>query len=341
MASIFKKTGSPYWQIKYLADDDAWRNLSSKIRINAGREGKRKAQELAQQYSRKESPSARARCSERWERWVFDYFDRKYGAEEPKNPKLTTRIRARAAWTAISDFLEEKKVRTPRQLTYTIAACFIEWRTAEHTGARTIHHNTAVVELRFLSSVMREAVRRGMADANCVREVQARRIAGKQKDCLTPEQIAAVESRLALDETPQWMREHWLVLTRQGCRCSEAFAPMHQVSETTGTIRLRLKGGKIFTAPLHAELLPLVEKARKERRAHLIAPQKNAPKLWWNFFRECGVNASIHWVRVTVITRMLLGNYTTAQVCAYIGHSEEVNRVYQKIKPHQIVPPKW
>jgi site-specific recombinase XerD len=342
MASIFIKTGSPYWQIKYLAEDNVWRNVSSKIRHDQGRESKRKAMALCAEYTRRESPSARARVSEKWESWVFDYFDRRHGIElDGENRKAKTRMRARAAWNQISSFLDEHKIRTPRQLTYEIAAKYIDWRTTERKGMRKAHHNTAVVEFRFLSSIMKEAVKRGFTESNCIRDVEVRRIPGKQKDCLTAAQKSALEARISDPATPQWMREHWLVLTRQGCRCKEAFVPMREISESTGTMRLELKGGKMFTVQIHPDICPLIATARAEKRTHLITPQRNAPKIWWNFFRECEIEASIHWVRVTVITQMIIAGYTTAQVCAYIGHSEEVNRIYQRVHPHQITPPKW
>jgi hypothetical protein len=345
MATILKHKRSPFWQIKYLADDGLWRTVSSKVPVADGKKGKARAAGIAAEYSKREAPDARARTSERWNSWVVEFFNRKYGtADDPKNPKRETRLRAQAAWSHILEFLELHRIKSPRQLSYNTAEKFIGWRTTKQPGKQAAaHHNTAVTEIRFLSLVMREAVRRGMADANCIREVEARRIPGKQKDAFTAEQKELIEAKLK--NAPQWMQEHWLVLTRQGCRCAEAFVPMHRISEPQNTMHLRLKGGKIHTAAIHPDLLPLIAKAREAKRETLvIAPgnPKNAPKEWWNFFRkECGIAASIHWVRVTVITRMLISGYTTAQVCAYIGHSEEVNKIYRKIKPHEVKPPSW
>ena len=339
MASIFKKTGSPFWYVKYRDDDTGlWKSRSTGIPLSDP-ESKRKAKAEAYKLSCAERSNSRVRQVERWQFWVPEYFDIRYGAES--DGRNLTRIRARSAWASIAAYLAECKVATPRQMTYKVAAGYFEWRKARKRGGRCITHNTAVTELRFLSVAMREAVRRGYAEANCVRDVETRREAGKQKDAFTVEQLRRIEMELRRDETPEWMREHYLVLSRQGCRSSEAFVPMRNVDERNMTIRLLLKGGKEYTAPLHPDLLPLVAKAREEKRKFLINPVRYAPKQWHTFFRRIGMESSVHWLRVTVITRMLLQNYSTAQVCAWIGHSEEVQRVYRKIKPSELAPPTW
>lgn len=338
MASIYKKTRSPFWYVRYRDESTGlWKDRSTGIRLTDD-DSKRKAKAAAFKLTCAESSDGRSRVAERWESWVFEYFDIRYGADVEKN---LTRIRARAAWDAIGVYLAERGVRTARQLTYSVAAGYFEWRKAQTWGGRKICHNTAVTEIRFLSVAMREAVRRGFADANCVRDVETRRERGKQKDAFTTEQLRRIEMELRRDEVPEWMREHYLVLSRQGCRSSEAFVPMEKVDEKHMTLRLLLKGGQEYTAPLHPDLLPLVVKARSEKRSHLIVPVRYAPKQWHTFFHRIGMAASVHWLRVTVITRMLLQGYTTAQVCAWIGHSEEVQRVYRKIKPSELAPPTW
>ena len=298
MASIFKRKGSPFWYVKYRdADSGLWKDRSTGIRVDLP-DSKRKAKQQAFHLSCAESADRDVRSPERWDSWVWQYFDVRYGVESDERNK--TRIRARSAWAAVGAYLAEKKVKVPRHLTYAAAAGYFEWRKARKRGGRTITHNTAV---------MREAVRRGFADANCVRDVETRRERGKQKDAFTTEQLRSIEHALKLQDCPQWMREHYLVLSHQGCRCSEAFVPMDRVDEKNRTIVLRLKGGEEFTAPLHPDLLPLVATARAEKRTHLVPLMRNAPKLWWNFFRSIRIEASVHWLRSTVITRMLRQNY--------------------------------
>lgn len=339
MASIFERKGSPFWYVKYRDEKTGlWKDRSTGIRV-AGADSKRKAKLHALKLSCAESADGNVKSPERWDSWVQEYFDIRYGDARVERNK--TRIRANSAWNAIYSYLNENRVYSPRQLTYAVAAGYFEWRKTFDWGFKKIAHNTAVTEIRFLSVVMREAVRRGFADANCVRDVETKREQPKQKDAFTSEELRTIEQGLKGDDIPQWMREQYLVLSRQGCRSSEAFVPMREVDEKNMTLRLLLKGGKHFTAPLHPDLLPLVELARKEKRTHLVPLTRYAPKNWHTFFRRIGIEASVHWLRVTVITRMLLQKYTTAEVCAWIGHSEEVQRIYRKIKPHELAPPTW
>ena len=113
---------------------------------------------------------------ERWERWVGEFLDRRY----EHSPKTLQRVRQ--CWAALSVYLTERAVKVPRALTYRVCADYVTWRTHGVKGRKAVHHNTAVVEMKFFGVIMREAVRSGLAPGNPVREVELRRLPAKEKD---------------------------------------------------------------------------------------------------------------------------------------------------------------
>ncbi len=330
MASIYTRKKSPYFWLKYRDPMTGDRRYeSTKFRVDEP-DGRRKAKQLANERTRRELEIPRANPSELWQAWVPAYLETRY-ADSPK-----TALRAKNCWNALFAYLETCQVPSPRHVSYQIAAGFLPWRLSPKTGLRKVKHNTAVVEVKFFGVIMGEAVRRGFCVANPCRELQVRRVPAKQK----LEIMAVDEDRIwkALETEPAWMRDHFTVLMCQGCRMSEAAVPLQDIDEFAGSIRFRIKGGKSHTAPLHPDLLPILYAAREAGRAMLVELPTWPAKLWYNFFRreDVALPISIHCTRVTAITRMLRAGFTPAQVCAYVGHSEEVNVIYRRLRPADV-----
>jgi len=225
-------------------------------------------------------------------------------------------------------------IRSPRQITYEKACAFVPWRITGGKDGKDIPPvsvNTAWERFMFLRVLMAEAVHRGFCEFNVTRDVKTKRQPSAQKNEITVEDEAIIEAKLK--KKPEWMRESWLILMRQGCRVTETPVPMERVDTDAMTITFRIKGGRLHTASLHPDLLPLVAKARKQVRPTLIVPPKSFGCCWNVFFIRAALPYSIHCTRVTVITRLIRAGHPVAMVSNFVGHTQEVDRIYQKLKP--------
>jgi hypothetical protein len=333
MASIYKRKGSGFYWVKYR--DPATGELARKStgividRPDGGRLAKRKEAE----YTQKEMSAPKSRESERWEVWADAFLAHRY-----ENPH--TLINARKGLRDVLAFCKHHGIRTPRQLTYTQAAEFVRWRTDPNGVLPAVSINTARLRFVFLNLLMSEAVKRGYVTGNPCREVRNQRIAPREKQEITAHNQRLIET--ALKKKPQWMQDQWLVLMRQGCRVAETAVPMKgdRINTEAMTITLKIKGGRLHTQALHPDLIPLIARAKSENRLTLVQgpPVSSWSPIWSDFFSRRELPYSIHCTRVTVITRLLRAGHSPALVCAFIGHSEEVNRIYRRLKPPDSLP---
>lgn len=325
MASIYTRQRSPFFWVKY-RDPATGRTRRESTGIRVAEVGaQQRANRRRAELEVKELSAPKIRQTERWEGWAREYFEARYAGSSLKNA-----LRALVDGLA---FFREHDAPVPRLVTYEVARKFMPWRLSAKT-LPAIHHNTAKLRMIYLSVLMSEAVRRGLADGNPFREVECRKIPAKVKREITVEDQREIE-RLLLSQK-EWMREQWLVLMRTGCRISETIVPMERIDERCRTITFRLKGGKMHTTGLHPDLLPLVARARREQRPTLILAPPSYGPIWSLWFKANGFPYSAHCTRVTVITRLLRANHSPAKVCALIGHSEEVNVIYRRLKPPDV-----
>jgi integrase len=246
------------------------------------------------------------------------------------NPK--TLARYTNAWSAIATYLDHINVISPLQITYQICRAYPAFRTdPPNKIMRRRTFNTALTELKVFSAIMQEAVRRGYITANPCLRLGYRRTPPKQKPEITAEEQRTIEA--ALPNQDIWMQECWLVAMRQGCRVSETAVPLQNIDLRRGTISFIGKGNRLHTAPLHKDLVSLVRLAQRQKRTHLVALPKYAPKKWHQFFRRLGLpHLSFHCTRVTAITRLARDGYSMAQTKAYVGHaSDTVHAIYQRL----------
>ena len=91
----------------------------------------------------------------------------------------------------------------------------------------------------------------------------------------------------------------------------------------------------MHTTTLHPDLLPLVARAREEKRPVLIPLPPSPARSWKHIFRRAKLpDLSIHCSRVTVITRLIEGGATPLEVREFIGHaSDEIQAIYRRLKP--------
>lgn len=325
MASVFRRPKSVYYWVAY-RDPATGKRTRKSTGIRADRaDGKRLAKRIEADFTHKEMSSPRAREAERWESWADAYLVARYR-------NTHTLATAKMALRDMLAFFKAHDIRTPAMLTYHHAAKFVEWRT-KSGDLEPVSTNTARLRFVYLSVLAAEAVRRGYAQFNPCRDVKNVRVKPREKLEITPEYQAIIESEL--ERKPQWMRDQWLVLMRQGCRVSETEVPMERIDTDRMTITLKVKGGALHTAQLHPDLLPLIERARTDGRKHLIEREsaRNWSAIWSDFFKRRGLPFSIHCTRVTVVTRLIRAGHSPALISSFIGHSEEINRIYRRLRP--------
>lgn len=332
MASHYKRDDSPFYWLRIKAVDGTWKSKSSGIRIDSPG-AVRKIQQRVADETAKEKRMADEIGSALMTRWVPQWIEYHY-----QNPK--SMHRARNAWAHLSMFLDMKGVIHPEEVTYGLCHEYMKWRTdeelCEEDERRLGNWNTALTELRILGTIMQEALAQGYILANPCARLRLGRKDVKEKRAIEREEQERIEA--ALETSEPWLRDSWLVGIKQGCRLGEVEVPLNQISIPNKVIPFRVKGGRIHPAPLHKDLIPLIERRRKEGAEKLVELPKSPSKEWINFFHKLGyTDLSFHCLRVTVITRFALADVTAEKAMQYVGHcSEMVHAIYRKLRPRDV-----
>jgi integrase len=326
MASLFKRRDSPYYWVRTQRPDGSWGGKSTGIRIDSTN-AFRKAKQFAAQQTMQEAPSRTITGGQRFDAWVPAFLRTRY-----KN--RGTLVRYLNAWSALSLYFEREGVAAPSQITYRLCNAYPDFRTNPPRGtlkARTF--NTALTELKVLSAIMHEAVRRDFATANPCSRLGFKRDKTKRKPEISDDEQLAIES--SLETSAQWMRDCWLVAMRHGCRLAETAVPLKNIDLRAGTISFIAKGGRTHTAPIHKDILPVVAEAKRAKRKHLVELPAYPAKKWHQFFRRIGMpHLSFHSTRVTVVTRLARAGHPIYKTKAYVGHaSDTVHAIYQRLAP--------
>ncbi len=245
--------------------------------------------------------------------------------------------RCNNAWAHLSVFFASRRVKHPGEVTYAICHDYVRWRVSAKAldeGRRVAAWNTAVMEVRVLGAIMQEALRRGMIVANPCARLGLAKIVSKEKRVIDKDEEELIFRELKQKSKPEWMAEVFLVAMRQGCRLREVMVPLERIDTEKMVITFKVKGGGLHCAPLHKDLLPLVAKARREKRKVLVPlPAQPSPR-WGKFFKSIGLDLCFHCTRVTVVTRLCEGGFSESQTMAYVGHASElVHALYRKMRP--------
>lgn len=294
--------------------------------------GKKRALDLAWEKSKVAQAVLVPGHGDRWERWVEEFLRARYAGREK------TLARVLGAWKQWRAFLGERGFPVPRGLHYQAVLDFVAWRSAQvkAQSKKRVSLNTALCDVRIMSVVMREAMRRGFAETNHCEKLGIQKTPAKQKREMLGDEIAKV--RAALVSRPEWMRVSFEIALHQGCRLSETALPLAAVDLEKNTIQFTAKGRKgekhVFTTQLHSGLRPMLEAMVREGREVTCVLPKMAAKEWHSFFKEIGLpHLCFHCTRVTVITRLARAGVPIQQAMAFVGHaSETIHRVYQKLQ---------
>lgn len=332
MASYYLKKNSKFFYVSYIDEDGKRRAKSSGIRCDA--EGA-----MAKIISYVKELDKLERLASKTSGGMGTFLDWVPGFIESYS-SAETRKRYLSAWDHLSFFFKLRGVRNPSQVTYEVIMAYLGFRVdkkmGERFGRRVARRNTALLEIKFLSRIMTEAMRRGYVLANPCGQLGLKRETTRGKREIT----AAEEKKIwgALAGRPEWMRDCFLVGMKQGCRLSEVQVPLKRIDFENRTIRFRTKGGKWHDAPLHKDVEKLARKALKEGRELLVELPKNASRIWQFFFDSIGLDdITFHCTRVTVVTRLARAGFSEVQSMQYVGHaSDVVHAIYRKLKAQDV-----
>jgi len=334
MASLYKRKRSPFWWIKFRDAHGAVQRESTSLKIGRGDDYKR-ALDLRAEKSLAERAFGAVKSAEFWEQWVPAYM-----AEQLTG---TTHVRYQAAWRTVRQFLTDKQILAPRQLSYARCAEYLDWRKSPNhrQGKRKAGRNTAILELKVLRWVMREAVRRGFSPGNPVRELVLKREPRKLFPEYTREHLEEIAAAIEREDEPlkTMLRHSFLVARYHGVRLRETNVnPMRDVqlwpsdrpgavNGMEGSIRFFQKGGKIKEKPLHPKLIPLFQDLIAKKQTRLYPPTKWG-NLWFRFLGRIGLkdrhpNCCFHSLRVTVKNQLDAAGIPTEIVREYLSHTPQ------------------
>lgn len=332
--SVFQRTGRSCWYIAYDCPTALRRvNRSSGFRIDDPR-GKVQAYEEARRRSMSGTARSLRSGKESWSRWVLPWLEDRY------RHRTRTLTSYRGAWKYLALFFHERGISTPGQVTYQAAVDFIHWREARPMKrGGTVSRNTALHNVKVLSRIMREAVRRGYCTANpCYRmgeEVTSDPVPEKPE--FSDEQIATIRHALAKSRS-LWMGPAFEIAIHQGCRLSACAIPWERIDFEREAITFHEKGSRgrttIFTVPLHPDLKPYLQRLKADRGGtHTCTIEQHASRNFVRFLRSIGIEGySFHCCRVTVITRMARAGVPIQQAMAYVHHSNStIHKIYQRL----------
>lgn len=271
--------------------------------------------------------------------WVPDWIRGRYRG----SPKTLTSYLG--AWKHLAFFLHDRKINLPRLLRYQDVVDFVHWRESQikARSKKPVSRNTALHNVKVLSRVMREAVKRGYSQGNpCIGlsdDVPADRPPSKPE--LTDADIAKVRAELArrsgLGRPSDWMQIAFEIALHQGCRLSATSIPMDRIDFKRGTITFHEKGSVDFTVPMHPALRPLLERLRDEGRERTCDLPRFASRNFGRVMRAIDMPHTFHSCRVSFVSRLARGNVSVQKAMALVHHgSTAVHLIYSKLRPADV-----
>lgn len=347
MASLFKRKRSPFWWVKYRDPfTGEVKRESTGFKFSTGPDSRR-AKELEAEKTLAERATARATSSEAWERWVPPYIAARY------SQSTKTRNRFESAWRNLRLFFSEQRITAPRNLAREHCNLYFAWRQEPDVknGKYRAGHNTTLLEMKILSLLMKEAVRRGYAKENPARDLGIKRAPRKLYPELTNEAIDLILK--SIPNEPEKYRDFllrsFLIARWHGVRLTETWLnPQTQVwqQEIKGKLRWMIlfhqKGNREKPKLLHPELIPLMSELKKSGAVQTYELPDRPSRVWFNFLKKCGVkkmlpNACFHSLRVTAATRMARAGVPQNIAMEYLTHaSTTIHQAYIRWQPEDM-----
>jgi site-specific recombinase XerD len=331
MASLYKKKRSPFWYMEWRDPKTGLPlNRSTKFRHDSPDQSRRARQLCAQRTADElEAPSQGGKGGENW-RWVDGFLRMAYST----SPKTLQRYQQ--AWFAFSAFMAECKIAAPRHLQREEAESYVAWRMAptKGRGVRKASKNTALLDLKVISRIMREAVARKLAPANPFLQLGFKKDPPKPRPDILPHEMEIILRELP-KTNDEAMQVSWEIAMCHGRRLAETSVPMSKVNLESGTITFHNKGGAERTKLLHPDLVPMMKKFKADGRERTFDMPPNFSKRWAKFFDRIGLpHITFHSTRVRVATRLMEKGVDQRIAMDFIDHSSElIHGIYLKARP--------
>jgi len=317
MASLFKK--GPVWYLEFKDKNGAWRNRSTGLRWDDAKQTKQAQLIRSKAESAEIALDITKAAKEGWD-WVDEYLQ-----AHCLNQK--TLVRYLATWEKFLFWMSKAGVKCPRELNHNSMVEYIKWRTGtKKKSGKTVSQNTAIMDLRIMSQVMAEAVRRNLADKNPARGHGFRKAKPKKKPDITVEEIQKIWT--ALQDEENWMRDSFLIALHTGCRLRETMIPMNCIDLEAQTITFPTpKGGeeKAFTIPMPSALKSTFERMKADGRKVTLEMPFQPSRKWGHFFHMQGLDhLCFHCLRVTKVTRLRREGVPREVAMRLVNHSSEL-----------------
>jgi hypothetical protein len=342
--SVYPRKDRDRWYAKIRdAKTLEWRGIPTPFRLSA-QNGKRNALMWAAAKDGLGVENRKLARSELFSRWVVPWLNQHYGYNAHTLNRYLT------AWAHLFEFIAEHQLQHPRDVAYRHAAEYLTWRTLQDRRRGTkINHNTALTEMKVLSRILREAVRREYITANPWAQLGIRRQRVRHTPAMTQDEIdqhrtALVALEGGLPVAQRWMSVSFEIALHQGVRLSATMVPMERVHldpRTNPELKINLdrmtvftKGRngepKVQTLPLHPALRGLMLALRVAGARHTCELPRMAAKEWWKFRRDHGLaHLRFHSTRATLATEFARANVPLQKAKEILGHkSESVHLAY-------------
>ena len=333
MAYLTKRDRSPFWHLRFRdLDSGKWVRENLKLRVDDAK-ATAAALKIAAKKSKEEATVGPCK-GDNFTDWVPAYIENHYR-------KTKTRQRSVHLWSNLSGWLLSQKIRHPRELRHDHAKEYMAWR--KNAGAS---HNTARAEVKFLSFLMKEAIRKRIAERNVLGGEIIAKVPPKEKTELDDNAIYAARVKFReVRHEERWCRVCFEILINLGCRFNEARIAKENIDFKNLTILLKDSKRddddprKFFTVPMSQMLadflgkiewydgytLPVVVGGPDEfRNNHANRKFNRILK------RACG--ATSHSCRVTFITRCHRAGLSESETMRLVNHTTDlVHRIYSKL----------
>jgi integrase len=324
VAYLRKQRRSPFWYlVRKDFDSGEWEGKTTGLRID-NESDTRQAHKLAEKATAEEQRLGTAKNSPAFVLWVPEFIT------------VHSTRRYRSAWFALRLFLEQEGVTYPRQIRYEHGAAYIKWRLVNPVHGRAVQHNSALLEVKFLSQLMGEAIRREYCERNPLANLRIGKTPQKEKPELSDNEINILWQ--ALQKQPEWMRIAFQIALYTGCRFSECAIPLSEIDFVNWTARIRdAKRSehdirKFFTVPIDPPLRPILLDLKKRGATVTCSLSEDKNGRINKVFRKAGVDASFHSLRVTFVTRLHRSGASMPEAMKLVNHSQMlIHRVYSRL----------
>lgn len=325
MAQLREDKRSPFYYIRYKdLETGRWRDKSTKLRLDVPSD-RLKARKLCDEYSAREAQVG-PQDSGNFSTWVPVFLQQHY-----QNSNSVKRYKT--AWGHVSGFLKQYNLQHPAQLKYIHANMYMEWRKKQG-----VKHNSARLEVKLLTFILNEAIRREIITNNLFSMAKIAKEAAEDKPEISYKQFKAIQK--ALLTKPPWMNLIFHVCAYTGVRYIDGNITMSQVDFKNNTILLN-DTKRQFSCKRKKYLMPMLDPLRvflkkffKKYPDHFkkLVPSDNTH---FNAVMKAATgikNMTSHCNRVTFVTQCHRSGLSERNSKLLVNHSSSlIHDIYSKL----------